>query len=245
MDFSPRENRKESLPVVITPVEMLLRMGTGTVLGAAIGYEREVTGRPAGLRTHLVVALASSTFMLVSTQFVYFQRYMPGDLITVDTSRIAASVVAGVGFLGAGAILRTGVSVQGLTTAASLWLVAALGLAAGGGMYLVAGSVTVVSLLALTVLRRVERKQWRSLKRHLAIVADNARLTRQGVLDQLRRNGASHVVLHSYDRHAKSGELRMEVEVHVPDEDALDQLLTRIEGLDVLQQVTMHRHVSG
>jgi putative Mg2+ transporter-C (MgtC) family protein len=119
--------------MVITPVESLLRMGVAVVLGGLIGYEREHSGRPAGLRTHLLVALASVTFMLVSTQFTYFQHYAKDDLIAVDTSRIAASVVSGVGFLGAGAILRTGLGVQGLTTAASLWLVASVGLAASCG----------------------------------------------------------------------------------------------------------------
>src|SRR6202522_1901616 len=133
---------------MVTPtIEMLLRMGTAAGRGAIIGYERERTGHPAGLRTHLLVSLASATFMLVSTQFVYYQSYGKDDLVAVDTSRIAASVVSGVGFLGAGAILRTGMSIQGLTTAASLWLVAAVGLAAGGGMYILAVTVTVASLL--------------------------------------------------------------------------------------------------
>jgi len=98
--------------------EFLVRLIVGTLLGAVIGYERHVHGRPAGLRTHLLVALASTTFMLVSTHFVYFQHYAKEDLVAVDTSRIAASVVTGVGFLGGGAILRTGITVQGLTTAA-------------------------------------------------------------------------------------------------------------------------------
>src|SRR5439155_7934576 len=109
-------------PMVTPSLELLLRMGAGMVFGGLIGYERERTGHPAGLRTHLIVSLASATFMVVSTQFVYFQSYGKDDLIAVDTSRIAASVVSGVGFLGAGAILRTGISIQGLTTAASLWL---------------------------------------------------------------------------------------------------------------------------
>src|ERR1700729_3516164 len=143
-------NKPLSLPketTMVTPtIEMLLRMGTGLGLGAAIGYERERTGHPAGLRTHLLVSLASTTFMLVSTQFVFYQLYGKDDLIAVDTSRIAASVVSGVGFLGAGAILRTGLGVQGLTTAASLWLVASVGLAAGGGMYQEAGVATMVTL---------------------------------------------------------------------------------------------------
>jgi putative Mg2+ transporter-C (MgtC) family protein len=216
-------------------------MGTGVVLGAAIGYEREVSGRPAGLRTHLVVALAATTFMLVSTQFVYFQHYEKDDLVAVDTSRIAASVVTGIGFLGAGAILRTGVSVQGLTTAASLWLVAALGLAAGGGMYLVAVVATVVSLLVLTVLRRVEGKQWRLLKRHLVIVMEDGSQTRQEVIDQLRTFGATQVVMLNYDRDTSKARTRLEVEVYLPSEQAMDQFLTRLDGLQGLQRVKMER----
>jgi putative Mg2+ transporter-C (MgtC) family protein len=106
-------------------VALLVRLVVGTVLGAMIGYERQLHGRPAGLRTHLIVALASTTFMIVSTHFVYFQHYGKEDLVAVDSSRIAASVVTGIGFLGAGAILRTCISVQGLTTATGLWLVAA------------------------------------------------------------------------------------------------------------------------
>ncbi|HEX6436719.1 MAG TPA: MgtC/SapB family protein [Candidatus Binatia bacterium] len=137
---------------------MLLRMGASVFLGAAIGFERERIRRAAGLRTHLLVALASATFMLVSTQFVYYQHYSKDDLVGVDSSRIAASVVTGVGFLGAGAILRTGLSVQGLTTAASLWLVSAVGLASGAGMFAEAGTATIVTLFSLVILRRFEGK---------------------------------------------------------------------------------------
>src|SRR6185312_1132190 len=116
-------------------LELLVRILVGTVLGGAIGYERDLRGRPAGLRTHAIVALASATFMVVSTRFFYFQHYGKDDLVAVDPSRIAASVVSGIGFLGAGAILRDGITIKGLTTAAGLWLVAAIGMAAGGGMY--------------------------------------------------------------------------------------------------------------
>lgn len=85
---------------MVPQLELLARLLVGTLLAAVIGYERHVHGRPAGLRTHLLVGLASTTFMLVSTQFVYFQHYTKDDLIAVDPSRIAASVVTGVGFLG-------------------------------------------------------------------------------------------------------------------------------------------------
>ncbi len=139
--------------------ELLLRIATGAALGGVIGYERDRHGRPAGLRTHIIVALASATFMVVSSQFAYHQRFGHGDGIEVDGSRIAASVVSGIGFLAGGAILRTGVSIRGLTTAAGLWLVAAIGLCAGSGMYLESVYVTMLGLLALTLLRVLEDKK--------------------------------------------------------------------------------------
>ena len=149
-------------------------MIVGTVLGAVIGYERHLHGRPAGLRTHLIVALASTTFMLVSTHFMNFQHYGKDDLVAVDPSRIAASVVTGVGFLGGGAILRTGLNVQGLTTAAGLWLVAAIGLSAGAGMYTVSVAATLLGVGALTVVRRLDRKDDHVLRRKITLVLDEA-----------------------------------------------------------------------
>jgi putative Mg2+ transporter-C (MgtC) family protein len=139
-------------------VTLIVRILVGTALGGIIGYERDIHGRPAGLRTHALVALASSTFMVVSTHMAFFQHYHEGQFVEIDASRIAASVVSGIGFLAGGAILRTGFSVQGLTTAAGLWLVAAIGLCAGAGMYIESAAVTVIGVAALTVLRRFEDK---------------------------------------------------------------------------------------
>ncbi len=153
-------------------LELLTRLLVGTLLASLIGYERHLHGRPAGLRTHLLVGLASTTFMLVSTQFVYFQHYTKDDLIAVDPSRIAASVVTGVGFLGGGAILRTGLNVQGLTTAAGLWLVAAIGLSAGAGMYSICVASTALGVIALTVLRRFERKEDALVGRKITLALD-------------------------------------------------------------------------
>lgn len=139
-------------------VELVLRIVVGTGLGAIIGYERDIHGRPAGLRTHALVALASATFMVVSTHMVYYQHFHDGDHVEVDASRIAASVVSGIGFLAGGAILRTGINIQGLTTAAGLWLVAAIGLCSGSGMYVESVAVTIIGIAALTLLRRFEDK---------------------------------------------------------------------------------------
>jgi putative Mg2+ transporter-C (MgtC) family protein len=226
---------------MITPtVEMLLRMGTGMVLGAAIGYERERSGHPAGLRTHLLVSLASATFMLVSSQFVYFQSYGKDDLIAVDTSRIAASVVSGVGFLGAGAILRNGISIQGLTTAASLWLVSAVGLAAGAGMYLVAGSAALASLFGLTILRQIEGIRWHLCQRQVEITAQNASLSRSVVFEELRKLGITVTDI-EYGHNIGENESRMIFNVRLQTEQGLEPMLTRLESLPGMQSVKVQR----
>jgi putative Mg2+ transporter-C (MgtC) family protein len=156
---------------------LVVRILVGTALGAVIGYERDIHKRPAGLRTHAIVALASATFMVVSTHLAEFQGYHAGDFTEVDGSRIAASVVSGIGFLAGGAILRTGISIQGLTTAAGLWLVAAIGLCAGAGMYVESVAVTVIGVAALTLLRRFEDKDDRIHRRLLLTLTDGAATT--------------------------------------------------------------------
>jgi putative Mg2+ transporter-C (MgtC) family protein len=171
-------------------VELIVRILVGTALGGVIGYERDIHGRPAGLRTHSLVALASATFMVVSTHLAYFQGYHQGDFTEIDGSRIAASVVSGIGFLAGGAILRQGLSIQGLTTAAGLWLVAAIGLCAGAGMYVESVTATVIGVAALTILRRFEDKDDRIRRRLLltlteAAVATDALVAKLTSLDLL------------------------------------------------------------
>jgi putative Mg2+ transporter-C (MgtC) family protein len=134
---------------------VLLRLGVAAVLGGAIGVERELREREAGLRTHLLVALGAALFTVVSA-FGFADVLRESDprvLTRLDPSRIAAQVVSGIGFLGAGAIIRQGLSVRGLTTAASLWIVAAIGMAAGAGMYAAATIATVIVLFSLGPLR--------------------------------------------------------------------------------------------
>jgi len=129
--------------------EVLLRLFVAAALGGAVGLERELRERQAGLRTHLVVAVGAALFTLVSA---YGFRSFGGS---VDPSRIAAQIVSGIGFLGAGAIIRQGLSVRGLTTAASLWLVAAIGMASGAGYWEGALIATAGALLTLGPLRVV------------------------------------------------------------------------------------------
>jgi putative Mg2+ transporter-C (MgtC) family protein len=158
----------------------------GAILGGVIGYERHRHGRPVGLRTHLIVALTAATFMVVSSQFVYYQHYRANDLVVVDSSRIAASVVSAIGFLAGGAILRTGVTVQGLTTGAGLWLVTSIGMSSGAGMYVVSAVVTFLGLIALTILRRFEDKQDNIVRRRLRVTLKPDGPTPEQFADSLR-----------------------------------------------------------
>jgi putative Mg2+ transporter-C (MgtC) family protein len=131
----------------------LARLTLAAVLGGAIGFERELRDREAGLRTHLLVCLGSALFTIVSA-YGFREFLTSGDqVIRADPTRIAAQIVTGIGFLGAGAIIRQGLSVRGLTTAATLWVAAAIGIAAGAGYYSGAVLGTVVTIFALWPLR--------------------------------------------------------------------------------------------
>ncbi|MFL6010609.1 MAG: MgtC/SapB family protein [Gaiellaceae bacterium] len=133
--------------------EELLRVVVAAALGGAVGLERELREREAGFRTHMLVAVGSALFTLVSAYG--FREFLVGggSVIRADPTRIAAQIVTGIGFLGAGAIIRQGLSVRGLTTAATLWVVAAIGLASGAGYYSAAVITTLVALVSLWPLR--------------------------------------------------------------------------------------------
>jgi putative Mg2+ transporter-C (MgtC) family protein len=125
-------------------IEMVLRLLLAAALGAAIGYQRERASKPAGLRTHVLICVGSALFTIAS---IY------GFGVTTDPARVAAGIVTGIGFLGAGAILhrehqKRGI-VEGLTTAASMWVIAGIGLAVGAGLYLVSAVTTVIVLIVL------------------------------------------------------------------------------------------------
>jgi len=135
----------------ISNVDLIIRLLLAGVLGGLVGYERERHNRPAGLRTHILVCLGSSLVMIVSVA-----GFGGGMGASGDQARIAAQVVSGIGFLGAGTIMRQGSAVRGLTTAASLWVVAAIGLATGIGLYVAAVATTILVLLSLYLLSGVE-----------------------------------------------------------------------------------------
>jgi len=142
--------------------ELALRLAVAAVLTGTIGLERELRERAAGLRTHMLVGTGSALFTIVSAYGWVDFTFSQQSGITLDPSRVAAQVVTGIGFLGAGAIIRQGGSIRGLTTAAGLWVVAAIGMAAGAGYYWPAVAATALTLFALWPLRAIA---WATLER--------------------------------------------------------------------------------
>ncbi len=144
-------------------LELILRLFLALILGFALGLERELTNKYAGLRTHILVCLGACVFTILS---VYgFPTFAIGDNVIIDqatgvrdTARIAAQIVTGIGFIGAGTVLRNGPMVFGLTTAATLWIAASIGMACGAGMYDIAIVSTVISVAVLTIIRVFERR---------------------------------------------------------------------------------------
>ncbi len=133
--------------------EIIFKLALACILGALIGLERESLNRPAGLRTYTLVCVGSTLAMIVSID-IYMQYY---QTVNADPGRIAAQVISGIGFLGAGTIMREGASVRGLTTAAGLWVVACIGLAVGAGLYIPAVVTTILILFVLIYFIRFEQ----------------------------------------------------------------------------------------
>jgi putative Mg2+ transporter-C (MgtC) family protein len=143
---------------MISHTDVLLRLVVAAALGSVIGIERERLAWVAGLRTHMLVCVGSALMMIVSA--FGFDDVLGQNHVVLDPSRIAAQVVSGIGFLGAGTILLRQDTIRGLTTAASLWTVAGIGLAVGGGMYIAAFGATVLIFLILAGIKPLERRFW-------------------------------------------------------------------------------------
>jgi putative Mg2+ transporter-C (MgtC) family protein len=195
--------------------ELIVRIALAAALGGAIGAERELRERGAGLRTHLLVSVGSALFTLVSAYgFSDFEFSTPKG-VTLDPTRIAAQIVTGIGFLGAGAIIRQGVSIRGLTTAATLWIAAAIGLAAGAGYYSAAIVTTATVLIALGPLRIVARRTLRRVRHEEGRLIVELRPGESGsrVLELLARSGARPQLLEFAD---EGGRRRVAIDVEMP-----------------------------
>jgi len=149
---------------------LLFRILIAAVLGGVLGLERDIHGRGAGLRTHLLVSAGAALFMILSIYISNLGVRTPSDFTKVtDPGRIAAQIVTGIGFLGAGVIIKEGFTIRGLTTAACLWIAAAIGMSAGAGLYTLATGATFLALFSLVMLRRLERFYRKDAYRDLVV----------------------------------------------------------------------------
>jgi putative Mg2+ transporter-C (MgtC) family protein len=216
--------------------EVLARLALAAVLGAAIGFERELREREAGLRTHLLVCLGSALFTIVSAYGFHEFLTSGGAVVRTDPTRIAAQIVTGIGFLGAGAIIRQGISVRGLTTAATLWVAAAIGMAAGAGYYSGAVLGTVLTLAALGPLRLLAYP-----------IFERIRPEERSVVVQLRHGTRAAQLLDVLEeKHARVEHFRLEDEhdrriVTLTLDTPSEQVLRDLADLDFVQGVEWNR----
>ncbi len=191
------------------------------VLGGLIGWERERRGRPAGLRTHLLVCVGVTLIMLVSEHiFVQYQVYKQDSILRIDPARIASQVVTGIGFLGAGTIMRYKASVRGLTTAASLWVVAGIGLAIGSGFILPAIFTAFIAIMTLILLPKVESE----IKKDKYITMKMLIAGQEHFLDNIRsvlERYSLKLQTYKFERDFQKNEIMYDMNVKYKDEEML------------------------
>ena len=225
-------------------LEYSLRLVLTLLVGGAIGLERERSNQAAGLRTHILISLGACSLMILSSSMA--QNGGGDGLIAVrggDPGRIAAQVVSGIGFIGAGTIMRFGGSVRGLTTAASIWIVAALGLVIGGGLYVIAGVATVIVLFTLTILNRFERRMFpdRAYK-VLEINVRGTRITTDAVLPILRKHRI-HVSNIDVAQALEKQTVKMKFLIKIADETDLRGLYEDLNTIEQVYQVKLEQPV--
>jgi putative Mg2+ transporter-C (MgtC) family protein len=214
--------------MMISPLEMIIRLILGALIGGGIGFEREIHGRAAGFRTQLIVCVAAVLIMIISENY-YLHHQQTHPEIQIDPGRIASGALIGIGFLGAGVIVKSGLDIRGLTTAASIWIVSAIGLAIGAGLYL-EGLVTFsITIIALVILRRVERSirpvQFKLITISAGIVDD----IEDAVRAVISKKG---MLIHSvdYERERDKDEITLLFRVSVRERDSLKNVFSELSS---------------
>lgn len=208
--------------------DILIRLLVAAVLGGAVGYERERSHQPAGLRTHIILVIGSTLAMTISINLaIQFQPMAPNG----DPARLAAQVISGIGFLGAGAIFRYGLNVKGLTTAASLWTMAIVGLAVGAGHYLPAIGATVLIFFVLFAIDIIED---RVINPYSSMMLTLSAADRAHVIQDLKKLLEKQGIKYSRFRVQKNirrKTIRIETEVQVPNDESSESLMTDLSSL--------------
>ena len=218
--------------------EILVRLAAAAALGGAIGIERELREREAGFRTHMLVSMGAALFTLVSAYAWRDFAFSQASGVTFDPTRIAAQIVTGIGFIGAGAIIRQGLTVRGLTTAATLWLVAAIGMACGAGFYWAAVIATAISLVSLGPLRVVSRQVGDRTNRRELEVDLEAEATAAPVLAALEQLG---VEVTAFSIAAQEEGRRLSCVVELPQDEDSAEVVLRLSELEEVSGVKWTR----
>lgn len=222
----------------MTEWSLILRVLAAAGLSAVIGFEREVHGRPAGLRTHVLVGIGAALVMAAGEVVVQLVAARTG--VQVDPGRIAAGVITGVGFLGAGTIIRVGDWIRGLTTAASIWYVAALGVVAGQGQYVLAVGGAAIGVAVLTVLDRVEDRIPSAVYHGLEIdVTPEKRIAVQGAITDLCRNERIRIQLRGWASTGSEGAIRLRFMIRRRGSIDIDELASQIVNLPGVKRLSL------
>ncbi len=220
---------------MIPASEIIIRLFLGAVIGGIIGFEREVHGRAAGFRTQLIVCVAAVLIMIVSENYYHYLHNLD-DSLRIDPARISAGALIGIGFLGAGVIIKSGFAVRGLTTAASIWIVSAIGLAIGGGLYLEAILTALITILALMVLRGLEKKINTLRFKNIVISSSAGENVEAQVLAIFAKKGF-HVHSVDYEKKRDSGQLTWHFTVSVRDKSAIREIFHNLSSMDAISSV--------
>ena len=216
-------------------LEMAIRIVVALIAGALIGYERSYRGRPAGFRTHALVCMASSMLMLVTVYEAHWVR-AAGESIRLDPTRMAQGIMTGIGFLGAGVIMKEGLSVRGLTTAASIWITAAIGVLAGIGFYFPLALSVVLTLGVLSLFRWIEAKMpTQAYYRFEVRFSPESSQNEQTVRDLVRGHGFS-IANFSYRLDGEVPRRRYSTTIASTDRSAAGRLAVTLDGTGEVQE---------
>lgn len=220
-------------------LEMIVRLLLASLLGGLIGLEREMHGRPAGFRTHLLVSLGAALFVAVSINFYrMYGNFSAGMPVGVDPGRVAAQVVTGIGFLGAGAIIRERGSIRGLTTAACLWVAAAIGVACGAGMFAISLVVTAIALVSLLVLKQVEGVLNKDTYQQVTVVSADLPGQFERIEQIVQECGAS-LMETALERQLDVATIRFEFRLRVATRGASCRLVDLLSAVDGVRKVSL------
>lgn len=212
-------------------IEMVVHLLAALLAGGAIGLERSYHGRPAGFRTHALVCLASSLLMMVTFYQSKWLPDVPIDTIRADPTRMAQGIMTGIGFLGAGVIFKEGLSVRGLTTAASIWITAAIGILMGVGFYIPAFIATFFTVGILSLFRFIEAKMPGQSYAHYQISFEKNQIMPESQLIQLLKNQGFNVANTSY-RLIDSGFFEYRMVIKTADLANISRLSEALRKLD-------------